>query len=917
MPVRRRDERSPQDSSPIPKMMRQLSHASSSSNSAASPKIRYSFFSKKKLSVGGNLPQDAGSDKIYDVNSQRSSFNAILTMPKHNHAEDKIPTSPFPDLEPTRSRSRSNGLPSPDPFIGATHDTEYLHLKENIRRIRKLPPGPDAKKVDAVWETYKKVRDECLLLCQSLLQKSQTNGRNASIESTLDPLDTRSSYSGSVTETSLPFHVNEQWLAAIKDYKSLQEQMLDNLRTALLVTYKKNEPEASEQQVKRFLDDITIRRNLILKWRDASIHAMKSEKLLYWEQFRIRSLNFDRLKLDLQAVEKLFDVADAGEAPDMAIREYVIAKQGDTILEFANKGAQIHPVLRFRVSSHLLAESSPLFKQMLLPQQADNNTFLETQIPPPPTRITCKDGMEVKVYRMPQMELNENEALTILLHAAHMHREKVPRQIEFPVFVSIAEVCLRYRCTSPLEMQVEYQWIPQWQHMIGDDSPDGMLLISFAFGMRRIFTRMSKTAILNLLDDEEIDGKDLWPQAVREKITAIRSAKLAQIHECCTNAIEEYFRPPSEYAERRSNVGSLQFTTTPRCPRGSHQCDATNLGWLMLVYNELRILPGIMNKVGFRNLPASPRRSLKEIVDSLRLMPSAPQVHPGVCDYAPAFRSAINDIYNSITGLTLRDITGRDGWALSKLAGPSEDRQENTPGDMAELEAPYEGRRSRREAAISNEDISFRILSYMDDLEHLTNAAMIDKSFYRAYKRNEASLLKNVVKAERRRTLSQVSPDISSFRNAFETNTMAPSRLNGAAVIEESKFLVADKPRIEVPLRIDTSGGYDLYDASPTVSPYMSVSDDVPISAEEADRILSAHLNPEDITSNPRPGWQPPEATEKFLLEEVSQTGQKMRIKRGSATHIEDKARIIEDDENKHLRHEKDMALGLGIHKQG
>ncbi|KAH8660802.1 hypothetical protein BGZ60DRAFT_381714 [Tricladium varicosporioides] len=899
--------------------MRQLSHASSSSNSAASPKSRYSFFTKKKLSISGNLPQDASSDKIYNVNSQDSSCSTILIMPKPNHAEDKIPTSPFPDLEPTRSRSRSNGLPSPDPFVGAIHDTEYLHLKENIRRIRKLPPGPDVRKVDAVWETYKKVRDECLLLCQSLLQKSrklENNGRSASIESTLDPLDTRSSYSGSMTETALPFHVNEQWLAAIKDYKSLQEQMLDNLRTAILVSYKKNEPEASAQQVKQFLDDIKVRKNLIAKWRDASIHAMKSEKTLYWEQLRIRSLNFDRLKLDLQAVEKLFGVADAGEAPDMAIREYVIAKQGDTILEFANKGADIYPILRFRVSSHLLAESSELFKQMLLPHQADTNNFLETQIPPSPTRITCKDGMEVKVYHMPQMELNENEALTILLHAAHMHREKVPRQIEYPVFVSIAEVCLRYRCTSPLEMQVEYQWIPQWQHMIGDDSPDGMLLISFAFGMRRIFTRMSKTAILNSLDDEEIDSKHLWPQAVRDKIKAIRSAKVAQIHECCTNAIEEYFRPPSEYAERRSNVGSLQFTTTPRCPRGSHQCDATNLGWLMLVYNELRILPGIMNKVGFRNLPVSPRRSLKEIVDSLRLMPSAPQVHPGVCDYAPAFRSAINDIYNSITGLTLRDITGRDGWALSKHAGPSEDRHENNPGDMAELEAPYKGRRSRREAAISNEDISFRILSYIDDLEHLTNAAMIDKSFYRAYKRNEASLLKNVVKAERRRTLSHVSPDLSSFRDSFKTNTVAPSRLNGSATVpESSKFLVTDKPKVEAPLRIDTSGGYNLYDASPTVSPYVSFSDDVPISAEEADRILSAHLNPQEITSNPRPGWHAPEATEKFLLEEVSHTGQKMRLKRGSATHIEDKARIIEDDKNKHLRHEKDMALGLSIHK--
>jgi hypothetical protein len=86
-----------------------------------------------------------------------------------NHSEDKIPSSPFLDLELTRS----NGFPSPDPYVAATHDTEYLHLKENIRRIRKAPSGSDPKKVDHVWEVYKKVRDECLQLCQSLLHKSR------------------------------------------------------------------------------------------------------------------------------------------------------------------------------------------------------------------------------------------------------------------------------------------------------------------------------------------------------------------------------------------------------------------------------------------------------------------------------------------------------------------------------------------------------------------------------------------------------------------------------------------------------------------------------------------------------------------------------------------------------------------------
>ncbi|KAF4629517.1 hypothetical protein G7Y89_g8628 [Cudoniella acicularis] len=801
-------------------------------------------------------------------------------MPKHNHSEDKILNSPLtlPELEPTRSRPRSNGLPSPDSYIAATHDTEYLQLRENIRLLRKAPAGADAKKVDQAWEVYKKYREECLQLCKSVLHKAQSNGRSASIESHIDPLDTRSSFSGSLTESSLPFHVNEQWLASIQEYKSIQEQMIENLRACLLATYRKNEPEASDRQVTLFLDDFVLRKNLILKWRDASVHAMKSEKLLFWDHFRIRSKNFETLKLDLQAVGNLFDVADSGEAPDMAIRECVISKNGDTILEFANKGLAIHPVLRFRVSSHLLAESSPLFAQMLLPKPIGSVPVdMVGQLPPPPSRITCRDGMEVKVYRMPQMELNNNDALTILLHAAHMHNAKVPRQIDFPVFVSVAEVCLRYRCTSPLELQVEYQWLPQWQHMIGDDSPDGMLLISFAFGLRRIFTRMSKTAILNSLDDTEIQSKHIWPQAVRDKIQAIRAAKIAQIHECCTNAIEEMAN-----ARIQRTASASQHHEQGRLPPFTSIAEA----------------------------------SLKDLVDCLRLMPSAPQVHNGVCDYAPAFRSAINDIYNSISGLTLRDITGREGWALSKHAGPTENRYDDNPRDLTELEAPHQ---TRKAAAMSNEDINFRILSYVDDLKDLTAAAMIDKTFYRAYKRHEASLLKNVFRAERRRTLSQVGPDISSFRETTKPSIAGPSRPNGAnpPAKDNSKYLRVERPKITAPPRIDTSGGNDdLYDVSPPFTPLSH--GDMPMSAEEAHRILWPDDDSFEETNQSPRERHPPRGSEKFLIGEVSNFsfGQKTIPRKGDVKHIEDKARMTEDDKNKHLRDEKDMALGLGAYKQ-
>jgi hypothetical protein len=741
-----------------------------------------------------------------------------------------------------------------------------------------------------------------------MLTDVESNIRHESLDyASIGPLDTRSSFSGSVTETALPFQVNDQWLTAIREYKATQELMLRNLRAALLDKYLEYEPNASDRQVEVFLSDKARRKNLIAQMRDTSVHRMKSEKHMFWDQYLIRSLDFEKLKLDLQAIEQLFNQAEGGEeGPNMTIRECVIAKSGDTILEFANTASEIHPILRFRVSSHLLAEHSPLFAQFLSPQSSGNNPPLDmmSQLPTPPTRHICKDGMEVKVYRMPQIELNKNEALTILLHAAHMHKDRVPREITFSTFVSIAEVCLRYQCTQPLEMHVEYQWLPQWIEKIQDNKFDGFLVISYAFGLRRIFTRMSKTAILNAADEDEIRNNELWPPAVREKIIATRAAKLAQIYNCCTGAIEEYFKTPSEVTDRRASViGSLQLTTSPRCPRGSHVCDATNLGWLMLVYNELRVLPSIWKDSGFHDLPKAPKRSLKELVDCLRLMPSAPQVHSGVCDHAPLFRSAINDVYNSVTGLTLRDVSGKNGWALSKHAGLTDDHNDHMARDLVELEAPLESpKETKRAAAISNEEISFRILSNLDEMNDLAAAAMIDQSFYRAYKRNEATLLKNIINAERRRTMSQVHPDIAPTRRALKAEGTNGLNLSIPRQDNEPKSLAADSLKFSPSAVGQPSVNDDLYDASPPLSP-MSHEGLTQEEHDEAYRIIwgeNVSVSETGFRKANGHSKQQVQRNDKCLVGDVAHTG--------------DKARLMEE-EGKYLRDEQERELGQGKYK--
>jgi hypothetical protein len=216
-----------------------------------------------------------------------------------------------------------------------------------------------------------------------------------------------------------------------------------------------------------------------------------------------------------------------------------------------------------------------------------------------------------------------------------------------------------------------------------------------------------------------------------------------------------------------------------------------------------------------------------------------------------------------------------------------------------ELEAPLEyPKETRKAAALSNEDISLRILSHLDNMSDLNSAAMIDKSFYHAYKRNEATLLKNIMRAQRKRTISQASPDVAIVREALRSDVKAPSRLDTSipGTIDKAKSLASDNIRFRLSAA-DEGPEHNIYDASPPFSPMSH--DEVPMSYEEAHKILwpdkESTLDPADTHASKNAVGR----NEKCLV--------------GDVLHIEDKARIMEDA--KHLRDEKDQALGLGIYK--
>lgn len=791
-------------------------------------------------------------------------------------------------------------------------------LKGHTQRLRAARvPGSDPGSVDSAYEEFARIRDEAAEAVGALLAAHNSSraasrsrrARNGSVAETVERLESMKIAHGSTTADgdvdvlkasfstlglgdpsplsaglgyedgarysadSIPSSgpvQNHSSLAAVRDWRAVLVKLLQSHRRSLAKTIQAYDKDAPLEVTEKALDDPDYRAGMIQKIRERKSPLPPNVSATWpaswpWHERRFR--HYDAVKETIMQVDRQLMMAagDAGKRGKKAVRDYVIAPRGNAVLEFANTGGYDTPLLRFRVSSHMLAETSPIFEavfggQFSHPRILDRDLReLDGQVPrEPPRSVTCADGSSVKLYSMPQLEPNKEEALTILLYAAHMQNDKVPREVSFTQFIAIAEVCLKYQCTSPLELFVEHRWLPAWMHKATEDQPDGILLISYAFGLRRLFTRMSKTAVLNIVDEEELQTKP-WPQAMKEKIWAVRNAKLGQVYTACVSAVQEYFRPPGQTSSENgagashgghrvgaglspsddqprtssllrassyfaspplpSYVPLFSLTSTPRCPKGDHWCDATSLGWLLLILNELQLVWAIVNPSALPDAQSQerqPPRSLAQLLDALRSVPSPPHsVHSGstVCDPAPAFRAAVNDVYNSISGLTLFDVDGkRHGWGLSKhrlnepqtmqnvslgklsldgssiqdeavapapapnegTRGPLQmDTEDWSPNDSIETDT-LRGEEKEAEENYTADDVRWsqpsappafdpdealclRIMRHAETFDDLHSLALASRAFYAAFKKNELALMRPLVGAWRRQTLSALA----------------------------------------------------------------------------------------------------------------------------------------------------------------
>ncbi|KAK1763563.1 hypothetical protein QBC33DRAFT_459211 [Phialemonium atrogriseum] len=581
-------------------------------------------------------------------------------------------------------------------------------------------------------------------------------------------------------------------LEAVGEWRACLEELAVAHKSSLAKTYRRFEHFAAPEILDALFAERRSRAQIVGGWMKnfGAYKRMDAEVRSKWEsQFR----QYEEIVCELRKITELVQPSGSGISPDRTIRKCIIAPRGDTILEFANASMPWEPVLRFKVSSHMLAETSPIFARMFSPHAEELDEDGEAEelagdLPPPPTPFDCEGGRRVLLYRMPQLELNERSSLSILLHAAHMHNDRVPREVPFEQFVALAETSLRYRCTSPLELFVEHRWLPQWVHKATEDMPEGLLVISYAFGLRRLFTRLTKTAILNLVDERELAGKK-WPARVKERIWAVRCAKMAQVYDACARAVVEYLRTPEraggaggggravdddEGGEGGETAPPILRTTsiapslnlfattttstpcpgprifnTPRCAKGNHWCDATNLGWLMLVYNELDLLPAILHPSLSPSQTDSPTtaRSLAQLVDALRGVTGPPNNNANLnsnnnpagggrgcgcgSDPAPALRVAASDVYNGVSGLTLFEVDGRrHGWALSRHR--RDEPQAVFPDDTT-MPPPA----SAVERVLADESLWSRILGALDGTDYLHASAAVNGGHVRNRKNHE------------------------------------------------------------------------------------------------------------------------------------------------------------------------------------
>jgi hypothetical protein len=177
-----------------------------------------------------------------------------------------------------------------------------------------------------------------------------------------------------------------------------------------------------------------------------------------------------------------------------------IVPDGDLILDVSAGDTS----RRYLVFSQVLCAKSDVFRNML----GKHSKFAEA--------VALRESHKQDHGELVVVTLEGDDPIVMgyVLHVLHGKYNKLPLEINIGMIVSISQICDKYSLHEALYI---IQWLsPDFQKIIKSAQPTDGLLISWVFGLEKVFTQLSRDLMLGEIsesDDGLLFGKQLLPLA--------------------------------------------------------------------------------------------------------------------------------------------------------------------------------------------------------------------------------------------------------------------------------------------------------------------------------------------------------------------------------------------------------------------
>jgi hypothetical protein len=149
------------------------------------------------------------------------------------------------------------------------------------------------------------------------------------------------------------------------------------------------------------------------------------------------------------------------ENPDYQ-RDVHIDESGDLTMIVGEQSGQV----KFLVSTTVLRLASPVWKAMITGQFRESSA---KEIPFPE---------------------DDAQAMSVILHLAHLRYKKVPKSMNFSDLVKLAVICDKYDVVSIVRPFLE-DWVAPWRHKLLDAGYEEWLYLAWVFGYGKDFVSLA------------------------------------------------------------------------------------------------------------------------------------------------------------------------------------------------------------------------------------------------------------------------------------------------------------------------------------------------------------------------------------------------------------------------------------------